>query len=161
MSIARGCDSKTRRLLAFWWTQAIRDTFDRLTTACWAISIIRVFTPRLDITASCSADPRCRPIVLRPSVKTMWLRSAARWTGDRASHDRHAFIATARAAAAHVYPDMIVRLLHKPPCPISTEETAACRNIAGLVRIKPRKPRRAAHGSEQITLIIPTSALAD
>ena len=72
-----------------------------------------------------------------------------------------AFIAAARAVAARVYPDMIVRLLHNPPCPISTEDTAARRDIAGPVRIKPRKPRRAAHGPEQLPLIIPTSALAD
>ena len=72
-----------------------------------------------------------------------------------------AFIAAARVVAARVYPDMIVRLLHNPPCPISTEDTAARRDIAGPVRIKPRKPQRAAHGPEQLPLIIPTSALAD
>jgi hypothetical protein len=69
-----------------------------------------------------------------------------------------AFIAAARAVAARVYPDMIVRLLHNPPCPISTEDTAARRDIAGAVRIK---PRRAAHGPEQLPLIILTSALVD
>ena len=40
-----------------------------------------------------------------------------------------AFIAAAHAVAARVYPDMIVRLLHNPPCPISTEDTAARRDI--------------------------------
>ena len=72
-----------------------------------------------------------------------------------------ALIAAARAVAARVYPDMIVRLLHNPPCPISTEDTAARRDIAGPVRIKPRKPRRAAHRPEQLPLIIPMSAPAD
>ena len=72
-----------------------------------------------------------------------------------------AFIAAAPAVAARVYPDMIVRLLHNPPCPISTEDTAACRDIAGPVRIKHRKtPARRAR-PEQLPLIIPTSALAD
>jgi hypothetical protein len=72
-----------------------------------------------------------------------------------------AFIAAARAVAARVVPDMIVRHLHNPPCPIWTEDTAARRDIAGPVRIKSRKPRRAAHGPEQLPLIIPRSALAD
>jgi hypothetical protein len=72
-----------------------------------------------------------------------------------------AFIAAARAVAARVYPEMVVRLLHNPPGSISTEDTAARREIAGPVRIKPLKPRRAAHGPEQLPLIIPTSALAD
>jgi hypothetical protein len=48
-----------------------------------------------------------------------------------------AFITAARPVAARVDPDMIVRLLHNPPCPISTENTAARRDIVGHVRIKP------------------------
>ena len=48
------------------WTQAIRHTFDRLNTACWAISICGASgcLRRASITAaSCSADRRCRPLL--------------------------------------------------------------------------------------------------
>jgi hypothetical protein len=51
-----------------------------------------------------------------------------------------AFIAAARAVAARVYPDMIVRLLHNPPCPISTEDTAAAEISPALSGSNPGNP---------------------
>jgi hypothetical protein len=78
MRIARGCDSEARPLLAFLaWTQAIRHTLDRLTQACWAISICDVFDHRRLLLRR---PPMPAIIVLRPSVKTISLRSATRQT---------------------------------------------------------------------------------
>jgi hypothetical protein len=72
-----------------------------------------------------------------------------------------AFIAAARAVAACVYPDMIVRLLHNPLARSRPRTPQLAEISPALSGSNPGKPRRAAHGPEQLPLIIPTSALAD
>ena len=96
-----------------------------------------------------SAAEDCR--TLSTSRRTIYLSAIQRdvsldvFAAEPATTDA-ALIAAARAVAARVYPDMIVRLLHNPPCPISTEDTAARRDIVALSGSNPGKPRRAVHG---------------